>query len=59
MTDGCAGLKVVAILEAANRSLTNGGHREALPGNSRHMSFLWDKDVPNWKGMILFCSPMF
>ena len=31
MTDGWAGLKVVAVLEAANRSLANGGQREALP----------------------------
>jgi predicted dehydrogenase len=30
-SDGWAGLKIVNILEAANRSLLNGGHREKLP----------------------------
>lgn len=31
MSDGWAGLKVVTILEKANKSLNNGGHREILP----------------------------
>jgi predicted dehydrogenase len=30
-SDGWAGLKVIRILEAADRSLLNGGHREKLP----------------------------